>query len=628
MRKIMLWILALGLVISPAVLAANDKDKDSDKKSTDSAKAATVDTSKTDTAKSDAAKTDAKPAPAPSNAEVIAELEQMRALMKEQSDQIAQQQRQLVAMQARLDAASSANASATAAIIAGAPAVNTGVATVPDAGNNPTATVLPASTVPAPANPAAASSADGTSTASQNETEKKSPLSFRIGGAEFTPGGYVDFTNIFRTTNTGSSSATSFGTIPFSNAVGGHLTEFRSSAQSSRFNIKVVDKFGKNEITGYLEMDFSGNDATNLFVTANSHTDRLRLYWLDLKRGKWEFLGGQTWGLMTPNRNGVSPLPADVFTTLSEDTNVHVGIPWTRAAEFRAAYHFNDHFVWAAGIENPQQYTGNGALEVVFPAAFSPQLSAQTDSGSTPGAPNVAPDFLTKAAYDNNFSDRHLHLEVGGILTTAKIAALPTVPNTTFVSHSSVGGGVEFGFNFELVKNFSLVGNGLWGSGVGRYFIGLGPQFVVRPVQLGPGQFDDVTSMVHAGDGLGGFEWKATNKTQIGAYYGGVYFQRNSFPDTTSGSTVSPISCGHGQPISTMPCIGFGFPNSSNSANKSIQEGTLAWTQTFWSSEQHGKLQLVTQGSYLTRAPWFVAAGAPKDAHLFMVFVNLRYVLP
>src|SRR5579863_2520998 len=108
MRKMMLWILALGLVISPAALAANNKD--GDKKSTDSTKAATVDTSKTDIAKSDAAKTDAKPAPAPSNAEVIAELEQMRALMKEQSDQIAQQQRQLAVMQARLDAASSANA--------------------------------------------------------------------------------------------------------------------------------------------------------------------------------------------------------------------------------------------------------------------------------------------------------------------------------------------------------------------------------------------------------------------------------------------------------------------------------------------------------------------------------------
>src|SRR5262249_26125090 len=33
------------------------------------------------------------------------------------------------------------------------------------------------------------------------EKPTTSPLSFRIGGTEFTPGGFVDFENIFRTTN-------------------------------------------------------------------------------------------------------------------------------------------------------------------------------------------------------------------------------------------------------------------------------------------------------------------------------------------------------------------------------------------------------------------------------------------
>src|ERR1700760_1785410 len=50
------------------------------------------------------------------------------------------------------------------------------------------------------------------------ETEKKeSPLSFRIGGTEFTPGGFIDFENVFRTTNTGQNIATSYGAIPFVN---------------------------------------------------------------------------------------------------------------------------------------------------------------------------------------------------------------------------------------------------------------------------------------------------------------------------------------------------------------------------------------------------------------------------
>ncbi len=38
-----------------------------------------------------------------------------------------------------------------------------------------------------------------------------------------------------------------------------------------------------------------------------------------------------------------------------------------------------------------------------------------------------------------------------------------------------------------------------------------------------------------------------------------------------------------------------------------IQEGSFDWTQTFWRNPQYGAVQLVTQTSYVTRAPWFVA---------------------
>src|SRR6478736_5458561 len=49
-------------------------------------------------------------------------------------------------------------------------------------------------------------------TATFQEVEKKdSPLSFRIGGTDFTPGGFVDFQNIFRTVNTGNVIGTNFG---------------------------------------------------------------------------------------------------------------------------------------------------------------------------------------------------------------------------------------------------------------------------------------------------------------------------------------------------------------------------------------------------------------------------------
>ena len=473
---------------------------------------------------------------------------------------------------------------------------------------------------------------------------KESPLSFKIGGADFTPGGFVDFENIFRTTNTGNVAATSFGAIPYSNTAQGHLTEYRATGQYSRFNIKTHAKYGENDITGYVEFDFNGNDAANVFVSANGHTDRLRVYWLDLKRGKWEFLGGQTWGLQTPNRVGVSPNPADLSLGYGEDSGTHVGLNYTRAAEFRVAYHFNDHFVWAAAIQNPQQFTGG---EVTFPTAFSggvSNLTVQFDNAATPGAPNVAPDFMTKMAYDNEFAGgRRYHLEGGGLMTTAKATVVPSGPSPqAFHSHSTVGGGLFGDVLVDLYKdtqgrNFRFVASGMWGYGVGRYLEGLGPQVVVLPVLVSGASCaavgavcDIATSGVHAGDAFVGFEFVPHPKAQFGLYYGGDYFQRNFFPDLTVAAN----------PAGLRPNIGFGFPNvlgaggvqvfggSANTNNRAIQQGTFDWTQTFWKNPQYGAVILVTQFSYLTRAPWFVAAGAPKNAHLGMSYVSLRYVLP
>jgi uncharacterized small protein (DUF1192 family) len=464
------------------------------------------------------------------------------------------------------------------------------------------------------------------------EQPKESPLSFKIGAADFTPGGFVDFENVFRTTNTGNVTATTFWTIPFSNTVPGHITEYRSTAQYSRFNIKTHAKYGQNDITGYLEFDFNGNDAGNVFVSANGHTDRVRLYWLDLKRGKWEFLGGQTWGLQTPNRVGVSPNPADLAITYGEDSQTHVGLNYTRAAEFRAAYHFNDNWVWAAAVQNPQQFVGPG--ETILPFAFNAQLGGQVEAGANPGTPNLAPDLHSKLAYDNNvLGSRHFHFEAGGLLTTAKVTVLPTVAGSAFTSHSTVGGGVDAAMNFDLWKgadnrNISFVGSGMYGYGVGRYMIGMGPQFVARPVVSGAG-FDVRTSGVHAGDAIVGFEIRPHPKTQFGLYGGAAYFQRNAFPDLTSLIVLGiPIACTPGGLLQTKPCIGFGGTNSPNSANRAIQEASIDWTQTFWKNPQYGALLFITQSSYVSRAPWFVSAGAPKNAHLFMQYVSLRYVLP
>lgn len=448
--------------------------------------------------------------------------------------------------------------------------------------------------------------------AGPQERPKESPLSFRIGNTDFTPGGFADFTAVFRTTNVGSGIGTGFGSIPYSNTVQGHLTENRLSAQNSRLTLKVHGVYGANDVTGYVEADFLGNDPANVFVTSNPHTNRMRLYWVDLKRGKWEFLGGQSWSFLTPNRVGVSPMPGDIFFSNNMDTNYQVGLTWSRAAQFRFIYHPTDHWAVGLALENPQQYVGAG--EVIFPFAFNAALGSQFDAANNPSTPNLHPDLIPKVTYDTDFNGKHFHVEAVGLLTTVKTTIVP-VGGITFHGDTATGGGIGGGLNLEFVKGVHLVANGFYSYGGGRYIFGLGPQAVIVPVQTGPASFDAHPSLVHTGSGIVGIEAQLTKNNLLTAYYGGAYFQRNAFPDVTS-------------PLLVKPIIGFGGINSPNSANRALQEGTVGWIYTMWKNPQYGALQLITQASYITRAPWFVAAGAPKNAHAFMAWADVRYTLP
>jgi hypothetical protein len=121
--------------------------------------------------------------------------------------------------------------------------------------------------------------------------------------------------------------------------------------------------------------------------------------------------------------------------------------------------------------------------------------------------------------------------------------------------------------------------------------------------------------MVHAGAGSAGLEWRATPKQAFAIYYGADYYGRNFFPDTTNAAHPGTI-------------IGYGGPGSPNTNNRAIQQITFDWLQTFWKHPRYGALQTYVQYSYLTRAPWSVAPGDPKNAHLSMVYAGFRYVLP
>ena len=439
--------------------------------------------------------------------------------------------------------------------------------------------------------------------------EQQLPLgSIKLGEAVLTPGGFVDFENIFRTTNTQSNIATSFATIPFSNTALGSTSEFRTTAQFSRLNFKIEDHFRGTDFLGYVEGDFSGNSAPNVYQSVNGLTNRLRLYFGYARRGKWVVVGGQTWSWLTPNREGIGPIPSDLAITYNEDQNLGVGVPYTRAAEFRVGYHVNDHWAIGVGIENSNQYIGN---YVALPAGFN-SIGSQFDNNANAGAPNLMPDILAKTTYDTHLLGRHFHVEATGFFTGAHASVQPT-GSTGFRSRTAFGGGGTIAGNYELLPNkLVFLANAFWSDGGAHFLVATGPQLVVRP---NPAGTDVSLSMVHAGAGSAGLEWRASEKEAFAVYYGVDYFGRNFFPDTTN--TTHPGTV-----------IGFGGPGSPNTNNRFIQQITFDWLLTFWKSQRFGALQYYTQYSYLSRAPWFVAPADPRNAHLSMVYAGIRYVLP
>jgi hypothetical protein len=540
------------------------------------------------------------------NREESAALVEVRTLLREQAEQLELQRRQLERQQGEIDELRRQAVTQARGTIS--------IAEQEHGAADDAALLRSASmsfTRPVQLNEAEAESAvpPGSGQTGKGTETGDTALSIHFGKARLTPGGWVDFTSYFRSTDVGSGLGTSFSTIPYSDTVLGGLTETRFTAQGSRLSLRADETFGPVRVFGYAEADFNGFLPSNGYVSTNSDSLRLRVYFTDLKKGRWELLGGQSWSMLTPNRVGVSPFLSEIYNTLHLDSNYQVGLTYARQTQIRSVYHFTDNVALGLSAENPQQFSGGAAT---FPALFN---TAQADLGSSSGVgggtatPNVHPDLIAKLSFDAPWGGRTWHLETAGLLTAVGILTPASVTKSETKKDIREGGGISAAANIEVARNLHVIATGFWSDGGGRYIGGLGPAFVVAQ----PGTIASPFSvrMIHSGSAIAGTEWRASKKNVIAFTYSGAYFSRSFSTDPTTGRLV-----------------GYGFLGSANSNNRALQEGTLATQTVLWTRPGYGSVQVITQSSYITRSPWYLVPGSPKQAHVFAGYANLRYVLP
>jgi hypothetical protein len=517
-----------------------------------------------------------------STAQGSTDLDKLRSQLALQQMQLAQLKNTLEAQQKLIEALSGRTVATAPAKPASLGAVASLTPMLP-AAPAPDLNTLP--TVPATMNN---QGADG---------DAPSPLSLKIGNSYITPVGFMDFTSVIRSTVGGGGIGSNFGSIPYNNAANGHLSEFRLSTQNSRLGARFDTKFKDVKVTAYWESDFLGNNGGNVAVSSNSDTFRLRLYWVDLMKDKWELMAGQSWSLMTPGRTGISPLPGNIFYSNDTDVNYQAGLTWARDPGVRLSYHANKQWTLALAAENAEQYVGGsaGSGTVVAPAGVAGNVFTQFNNQTqTLGTPNFSPDFIAKIAFDPSAK---FHAELVGLESNFKTFNLATNQH-----YQRAGGGVEGNFNAEIAKGLRVLVNTYWSDGGGRYIFGQAPDAVVKA--------NGDIGLIHSGSTVAGLEY-THGKTVFYSYYGGIYIGRYTVIDPSTGKPV-----------------GYGYTGSANSQNKAIQEGTFGFNQTLWKDAKFGAVNFMGQYSYLTRDPWSVAIGAPKNAHQNQIYFNLRYTLP
>jgi len=504
-------------------------------------------------------------------------------------------------------------------------------------------------------------------------------ISIRFKGITITPGGFVEAAFVRRSRALGADLTTPFNSLTLPGASQSSMSEFFGSARQSRPTVYVDGRLGNVELSSYVSGDFLSAGDTSSATQTNSYTFRLRQAWGQAKFDNgWSFLGGQSWSLLTENKQSIAPSDdvgkANDSRPMTIDPGYNVGFTFARQYGVRLTKDFNHKVAVAVAVENPQATitshgnTNNfllgaaGATNSYNDAITSCTTSSYTPTGATtpvyyttctPAATysfNPSPDIVGKIAFDPGFG----HYEIFGLYDRFRDRAFPcanfaigetgpcpSMPNVKGPSAvgaynaSKNGGGFGANARWNFYDKHIVFGvHGFGGSGVGRYGAAQLSDISIRA--------DGTPSLIKNLQGLTTLEWHG-KKLDVYLYTGAEYDSRTSGYDLDTKAYVgygSPFfnnsGCYTEPPPSTAVTAGFnpGALSKCTGDTRAVIEGTAGFWYRFYSGPR-GRVQFGTQYSYVTRQTWSgvgpagsKAPGVGPEGLDNMIFTSFRYYLP
>jgi hypothetical protein len=286
----------------------------------------------------------------------------------------------------------------------------------------------------------------------------------QLGPIMLTPGGFLEFTSIYRKRNETADIASSFGSIPFQNNNNYYIHEFRETARDSRVSLLAQGPPDYNyKAEGYLETDFVSAGTSSNGTESNSYTLRVRqayLSWSRPDRG-WAIVAGQAWSLVTLYKSGLTARQEDI--PLVDDGQFYAGFNWARQTQFRLVKSFSPALALGLSLESAQNaLKGNVPTGATAANPGGPGLN----SGATYST-DIAPDVIVKLALDPGYGHYELYS-----LTRFLHDLAPSVPGSlpSEARHTTVAQSFGGGLIVPLWGRWlELHATTLFGHGNGRY---------------------------------------------------------------------------------------------------------------------------------------------------------------